>query len=402
MINLLLGLALLGGDASSAPIWPAFRGHGDSRTELSNLPVEWSEESLAWKAELPGYGQSSPVVAGSRAFLTSVVGPKKENLLVTAVDVAKGTVLWTKEFASAQPWEDSDYVSKAAPTPAVDAERVYAFFESGDLITLDHEGSVVWQRSLSKEYGEYQGNHGGGSSPALTDDTLVVLMDHAGPSYLLAVDKKTGENVWKVDRPSKTSWSSPIVIRRDGSEEILISSNGAAEAYRAADGELLWSMEGLSDNNVPSPSAGDGLVVIPSTQPRSNVAIPLSSEGKVSDAGLAWRSSSASSSFGSPLVHEGRVYFVNRSGVAFCLDVKTGATHWQERISGSCWASPVGTPERVYFFDKSGTTTVIRGGDSFEKLAENSVPTNDKVYGVAAIDGAFLVRTGKVLYRIGE
>ncbi|MFO0946067.1 MAG: PQQ-binding-like beta-propeller repeat protein [Planctomycetota bacterium] len=209
--------------------WPAFRGLGDSIAKSSDLPLEWSEESVAWRCSLPGYGQSSPVVWNGRAFVTSIEGEYKDVLLVSAVDVATGKLLWTKRFEGSQRVQDSDYVSKGAPTPVVDGEPRVRIFESGDLIALDHEGNEIWKRSLVKEYGEFKGNHGIGTSPALAKDAVVLLIDHDGPSYLLAVDRKSGANRWKVDRPSRVSWTSPTVVDHGDKEVIYLSSSGAAE-----------------------------------------------------------------------------------------------------------------------------------------------------------------------------
>lgn len=400
-MNLVVALVLfaLGGPTAE---WPAFRGVGDSVARGPDLPLEWSEAGIAWRLSLPGYGQSSPVVAGGRAFVTSVEGEFKDILLVNAVDVVTGKILWTKRFPGSQRVQDSDYVSKGAPTPVVDAERVYAFFESGDLIALDHDGQEVWKRSLVREYGEFKGNHGIGASPALAEDAIILLLDHDGPSYLLAVDRKTGENRWKIDRPARVSWTSPTVARWGDREVIYLSSSGTAEAVAAEDGKRIWLVEGLDKNTVCSPSLGKDLVVMGASEPNASVAIRLGGEGNVTASHVAWRAESASNSFASPLVHAGHVYFVNKAGVAFCLDEATGAPRWNARLSGSCWASPIGAGKRVYFFGKDGTTTVVGTAPTLEKLAENKLPTDDRVYGVAVIENGFLVRAGRELIRIGK
>lgn len=395
-ILLALNLFLSGAD------WPSFRGDGASRSTSANLPTTWSEkENIAWSIDLPGYGQSSPIVWKQSVYITSSEGEMKDKLILSSFDLKSGKLNWRADFPATQKVKESDMVSRSAPTPAVDADRVYAFYESGDLIAVDHAGKEVWKRSFTGEYGAFAGNHGIGSSIAQSKDAVFVLVDHEGPSYLLAVDKKTGKNVWKSDRTSRVSWSSPAVVDWKGRPLVIVSSSGLIDAYDAATGERLWWLEGLKGNTVPSPSPAGDLVVFGSSDISSNLAIRLGGSGDISTSNVVWKATKATSSFGSPLVYDDNVYFVNRAGVCFCVSLADGTVKWDERI-GSCWTSPIGAEGRVYFFTKDGKTIVSKAGDKFEKLAENSLPTDDRVYGVAAVDGAFILRTGRKLIAIGK
>lgn len=398
MFGLLLAIA----DATLAGNWPGFRGNGTSLTATENLPLKWSEtENVTWSIDVPGYGQSSPVVWGGAVFVTSVEGEMKETLLITRLDADTGKIAWTQRLPASQKIKMSEYVSRAAPTPVVTADRLFVFFESGDLLAFDHAGQQKWKRSLSTEYGEFQGNHGVGSSLALADNRLIVLVDHSGPSYLLAIDGASGETHWKVDREPRVSWSTPLVVTdADRPAQILISSNGVAEAYAVSDGSRLWWLDGLEKNTVASPTATNELVVIGSSTTKFNMAIRRNGTGKLDESSIVWRAENASSSFGSPLIHNDCVYFVNRAGVAFCLDLATGAEHWSHRIAASCWASPVGAGDRVYFFGNDGTTTVVQAGTEYEELARNTLPADDRVSGVAIQDGAFLIRAGTRLTKV--
>jgi outer membrane protein assembly factor BamB len=388
---------------AKVPAWPGFRGDGSSSTSAGNLPLEWSPaKGVAWQVELPGYGQSSPVIWGDTVFITAASGKMKETLIVAAYDLATGKQKWLKEFPAAAQIEATDYVSKAAPTPAVDAERVYAFFETGDLLALDHAGNQLWHRQLTKEYGEYKGNHGIGSSLALAKAGLIVLWDHEGPGFLIGVDKATGKNLWKVDRDARVSWSSPIIAPGE-QEEVVISSKGVVQAYRTSDGKLVWEQTGLDGNTVASPTPTGELVVIGSNDAAWNVALKRGAE--VQDR-IAWRAE-ATNSFGSPLVHRGKVYYVNRAGVATCIDLADGKTLWSQRLPGSCWASPLGAGDRVYFFTKDGKTVVISAdetdGRRAKVLAENEPPVEGTVYGVAVVPGAIVLRTtGHLVKLAGE
>jgi len=386
--------------------WPAFRGDGTSISPAADLPTQWSDErGIAWQLKLDGYGQSSPVVHAGRVYVTSARGEQKEQAIVTAVDLATGRRLWQRDIAATQKGPANDYTSRAAPTPVVDAAGLYAFFESGDLAAFDHDGKQLWIRKLAEEYGELKGNHGIGGSLAQAGDSLIVAVDHDGPSYLLSVDKKSGANRWKIDRPAKVSWSSPVVTR-DADPQIVWSSAGTVEAFRAADGKPLWSLDGLDGNTVPSATVTDQFVIVGSADVGQNLAIrrppAAAAPGKLGVDAVAWRLSDASVSFSSPLAYQGHVYLVNRAGAAFCVDGATGKTLWTERLSGSCWASPLGAAGRVYFFGKDGVTTIAAAKPTFEKLAENRLTVDDRVYGVAAVPGAFVMRTGEKLICLGS
>jgi outer membrane protein assembly factor BamB len=380
--------------------WTGFRGDGDSHTTARNLPLQWSDtENVAWNAQLVGTGQSSPVVWGGKVFVTSVEGERKETCVVQCHSLDDGRQLWVHRFESAQPLALTDYISKAAPTPIVDAERVYAFFESGDLVALDHTGNVVWQRGLGREFGAPKGNHGLGASLAQTSIAIVTLVDHDGPSYLLSIDKQTGRDLWKVDRPARVSWSTPLVVTRGDTQEIVVSSAGSVEAYAASDGRQLWSVGDLKGNTVPSPSSAGDLILIGSSERDYSLAL----RERNGSAAVAWKAKQASASFGSPLAAGDSAYFVNRAGVAFCTDLASGEQRWSLRLPDSCWASPVAAGDLVYFFSKNGATTVLRNGVSGpEKIAESKLTVSDRVYGVAAVDGAWLVRAGNRLVCVRE
>ncbi|MFO0846291.1 MAG: PQQ-binding-like beta-propeller repeat protein [Gemmataceae bacterium] len=431
-----LAVLVAAGAAPAADNYPAFRGDGNGRAEAKNLPVEWSPKALAWKVKLPGYGQSSPVVHGGKVFVTAVEGPNKEKNLVAAYDLATGKELWKAELPATQTVKSSFSVARAAPTPVADAQGLYVFFESGELARLTHDGKTEWLRSLVKEFGPIKNGHQLGSSLAQTDDLVFALVDHEGPSYLLAADKKTGMDRWKVDRPSRISWTSPVVLRHGGKALVLVSSGGSVDVYDAATGQVLSTYAGVKNNNVPSATAeGDRVVVGASDPPRggdrettlkSCCCLALDAEGKLSSKPL-WHSEKATASFASPLIYRGCVYYLNTVGVLACLDLKTGKEHYSERTPGGCWASPVAAGDRVYLFGRNGVTTVVRAGPKFERLATNRLwdeakgPAADAyqgdrkekgpgamaamfgdpiLYGVALVDGLILARSGTELFAV--
>lgn len=379
--------------------WPGFRGDGSSLASAQNLPLRWSEkENLRWRVELPGYGQSSPVVWNGVALVTSVAGPRKETLLVTAHDLATGAERWRFTAESSAPETDSDMRSKAAPTPCADASGVFALFESGDAFALTHEGKLRWHKPLAKELGPIAGNHGAGGSPVLAAGNLVVLLDQKSPSLLLALDPATGAVKWKTSRAARVSWSTPLVALRNGRTELIVSGSGTVAGYDAADGRELWSLDGLERNSVPSPTLGAGRLLISSSNKGSNWALDWS--GAAAPA-VAWKADNTTTSFSSPLVHRGRAYFVSKAGVLYCHAADSGKLLFEERLPEGCWASPIGAGDHVFLFGEKGTTTVLAAADTFQSVATNVLSVEKPVHGVAATDGAWLVRSHRQLLCLG-
>jgi outer membrane protein assembly factor BamB len=443
LFSLLLTASLAGESVPES--WPSFRGRGDS-VVASQMPSEWNTtENIAWKIDLPGYGQSCPVIWNKTIYLTAVEGEQREKGFVVALDIETCKEKWRHTFEPTQKAKWSFTISRAAPTPCVDNDGVYTFFEGGNVLAFSHDGKLRWERLLVKEYGEIQGGHGLGSSPTQTKENLIILVDHRGPSYLVALDKKTGKNAWKTDREPRGSWTSPVVADRQGKPEVIVSSNGEVAGYDAQSGKLSWRLGDVSGNTLPSASVQGDLILVgggasrsksdaPKGTVYSNFCLKLTEkEGKPSY-DVRWSGKAGISNYATPLAYRGYAYFVNQVGVLFCYDLKTGKECYSERIDSSCWASPVGAGNNVYFFGKNGITTVVKVSDTFEKVSSNPLwdeaeakkaaaeskkdipapkkspnPKGDSgeygdpiLYGVAAADGSLFLRTGRNLFRIGK
>ena len=392
---------LAGSSLVHAKPWAQFLDNGRGSLGIGQaIPLEWSEASnMAWRSPIPGYGQSSPVVAGETVFATGVEGPNKETLLLTAFDLESGESVWTCRRGSSQRIKDSNMVSKAAPTPAASEDAVFAFYETGNLLAVDRGGKVLWERKLTEEFGEFGGRHGIGSSLRLCRTGVLALVAHDRPSYLICLDPATGRTVWTAARPEGVSWSTPSVLTHLGREIALVSAGKTVEAYDTADGTLLWAIDGFDGAFIASPVPVAGGAVIGSSHKGRSAAIRFGASPEESPI-VAWRAVEASSYFSSPLVHRERVYMVSKAGVAFCLRADSGEQIWYSRLDGQCWASAIGLGDRIYFFGVDGTTTVVDAGDEFVTLARNSLSVEGRLYGTAVIDDGILLRYGRELVRL--
>ena len=381
--------------------WPGFRGDGSSLTTAKNLPTKWADEDVKWSQKLEGYGQSSPVLFDGNVFITSVIGENKESLGVQCFHLKTGKNIWSKMNTNTNPKKVSNYISKAAPTPCVDEEAVYCFFETGLLIALSHYGEILWRRSLTKEYGDFKGNHGVGASLVQSDDHLVLLIDHSAEGYLLKVDKKTGKNIWKNRREKRVSWSTPVIDSGVSPGQIIISSNGIVESVNLTDGKQLWCYFDVEKNTIPSATVTQELILVGSSERPSSIALPRGKSGVISKNQILWTAEKATASMSSPLVVGGNVYYVNRAGVLSCNDLKTGQQLWDYRLPASCWATPVGVDDMIYFFCKEGSTVLLKNDRQGPvELAKSKLDINGPLYGVAVVDGAIVMRTGSRLFAV--
>ncbi len=427
----LLGMVSL--DAVSAEelrtaVWPSFQNGGHLSVSGGKLPTKWSaDENIAWQADIEGYGQSTPVVSSDQQIIvTSTSGPNKENYHVAAFALASGEKLWQQDFANPSPVENNAYVSRAAPTPILDADGIIAYFEGGVVAALKQDGSVRWQKNLVDEYGKIESRHGLASSLEQTDDAVFVWVERSEEPYLLALKKSDGSPLWKVPGLGSTSWSSPRLIPVDSQEQLVCSSSGKIAGFDPATGERLWDFDQISNNTTCTPMPlGDGRFLIGASDGRGETAaqtdgtsngviqIQKDADGKYA-AKFAWQAEKAKSSFGSPIAADGHAWFVNRSGVLFGVDLKSGEQTASSRLAtGGVWATPLQNDKLLYVFGSKGTTSIIdmTEGDS---IAENALWTAEEpaegerssggeiIYSAVAVPPYLLIRTGSRLVAIKE
>jgi len=360
--------------------WTSFRNGGASQS-TSKLPMRWSAtEGIAWQKELIGYGQSCPVILGDEVFVTAVEGPMKDKCIIQCLDLNNGTEKWRVSIDTAIKATSNYSASRAAPTPLVDANAVYAFFESGDFVAVDHSGKQLWHRNLTADYVPFENNHGLGSSPAMSVEHLIVNIEHKGPSFVLALNKLTGLTAWKSERPSSSSWSSPIVVTHAGKEQVVVSSGGSVSAYDASTGNALWDVNGFDGNSVPSPTLHGSSLLVGARLPefadenrsQSNCCIDLN---KISGGlpTVAWRAEKVTSDYASPVVCGDCTYFISKAGILSCVDIASGELLYSKRLGTQCWSTPVVAADLVYFFGKDGKTQIIRSGREFDVVASNDL-----------------------------
>jgi len=393
-------LWILLGLSAWAANWPGFRGEGNSVTEARKLPLSWSDRhNLAWKVKLPGFGQSTPVVWNGKIFLTAIEGPKKEKLHVFALSAKSGAIVWQKTFVTSRSQEVGDRVARAAPSPAVDAKGLYVMFDSGDLLCLGHNGDLRWRQNFNELYGKIENGHDFGSSLRQGTDRLFVHVNHFGPSYLLAIQKATGEKLWKVDFPKEGGWNTPILINTKTQSMLLIQRTGGVAAYDPANGKLLWEdLRTFSrDNAIPSMTARGDVVVIPSQNKGGTWAVRVN-EPKTP----LWTAKAATNAFSSPLLTAQRAYFVNAVGALFAVDLATGRDLWSTRLGTTTWASALAAGDKLYFFTGDGVTHIFRDSDVMEKIAEAELTADSTVYAVTPLDDALLIRTGTTLAKVAD
>jgi outer membrane protein assembly factor BamB len=372
---------------------------------------------LQWKVAVPGKGWSSPVLVGGRIYLTSAVGEGDDQdqpgidreLRVLCLDAANGKTVWdTKviEQKGAEAPKIHKKNSHASPTAIVEGDRVYAHFGHMGTACLDLSGEVIWtKRDLN-----YPPLHGNGGTPIIYKNLLIYSADASRGPFIVALNKKTGDQVWKKPRPETTasrkfSFSTPTLIQVGGKTQLVSPASGAVFAYDPVNGKELWRVDyGKGYSVIPKPVYYDGRVFVATGYDKPNVLgikVDAKSKGNVTESHLDWEITKRAPHTPSMLVVDGLLYFISDGGIASCVDPATGDVIWQERAAGPMSASPVYAAGRIYFLDEKGVCTVVKAGREFEVLAKNDI--GERALASMAVDeGTIYLRTEKHLFRIGE
>ncbi len=420
-----------------ARYWPSWRGPAFNGTSATaDPPLRWSESNnIAWKIRVPGRGLASPVVWDELVFLlTSVsvepdrykasqaaaaqkldnkewppdVKPVKQRFVVEAVKRTTGEVIWQKTAFEVVPHE-SHYLdsSWASGSPVTDGEVLIAHFGSNGTYSYDLEGELLWKKDLGDM--QTRNGFGEGSSPAIFKNTVIINWDHEGDSFIVALDKLTGGEIWRTSRPDEvTSWATPLVVENKNRFQVVVPATAKSRGYDFESGAEIWRLGGMTVNTIPSPVHRDGIVYLASGYGGAALqAVDLATaKGEVEGSeSLVWTHNRHTPYVPSLLLYDDQIYFIKHfKNILSSVRADTGEVLFTEiRIDGisNVWSSPVGAAGRVYIVGRSGTTVVLEHGPEYKVLATNEL--DDRFDATPAlVDGEMYLRGMEYLYKISD
>ncbi|HWN97596.1 MAG TPA: PQQ-binding-like beta-propeller repeat protein [Methylomirabilota bacterium] len=415
-------LLVLASRCESAPIassdWPQFRGPTASgRSDAKGVPLTWSDDkNVVWKTALPGPGASSPIVHGNRIFLTCFtafatssrepgdMSDLKRHLL--CLNLADGKIIWDTAVAAELPEQDRirENHGYASSTPITDGERIYAFFGKSGVFAFDYSGKELWRTNVGSKLNGW----GSATSPVFYKDLVIVNASIESES-LVALDKRTGKEVWRAGGV-KESWHAPVFVNApNGKPEVVVAMVRKVLAFDPDNGQSLWRADtGINWYMCPTPITQDGIVyVIGGRTPNGALAIRAGGRGDVTSSHVVWKLNKGSN-VPSPILEDGHLYFAHENlGLAYCVNAKTGEVVYEERLEpspGQIYASPVLADGRIYYTGRGGRTVAIAAKPKFERLADSTLESGRGVFNSSpAIAGnRLLIRSNKYLYSLGE
>jgi outer membrane protein assembly factor BamB len=389
-------LCILHCSLAAAENWPRFRGaDGAGISDSANIPSRWSEQDYRWVAELPGSGNSSPVIWQDRLFVTTADEKSLRRFLI-CLNTADGAERWRAEstFSKHKKHKNNSFASS---TPAVDESHVYQLWHSNEqtsLIAYDHDGAEVWRYEL----GPYLHGQGGATSPIVAGDLVVVAHDHKADSFLMAVDRMTGDLRWKIPREGKRAcYSTPCTrTTADGKQELVfVHCYEGVIGVDPESGKQTWHIDPFgreSQRALASPIIAGNLVIAGSGAvggDRQIVAVAIEGDGDKAKAREVYRLVRQSPHVPTPLAIGDRLYLWNDGGIATCCELQTGDVVWQKRVGGSYFASPIAIGNRIFSIDTAGEVVVLAAEDTFRMIARNPMGEGSR---------ATLACSGNVLY----
>lgn len=399
----------------AADDWLAFRGSaGNGVCEETGVPLTWAaDKNIRWKVPLAGPGNSSPVVAHDRVLVSCASDQGKHRGLY-CFDRRDGRLLWQRVVDYDEPDPTHATNPYCGSSPAADGQRVVVWHGSAGLHAYDYDGRPLWSRDL----GTFRHIWGYGSSPVFHGNAILLNCGPGERTFVTAIDRDSGKTLWQVDEPGGDegqekpgekpkwigSWSTPVVAKVEGHDQVLVSLPHHVQAYDPADGKILWSCDGLGDLVYTSVLVGDGVGVAMGGYHGPAIGFRPGGSGNITEKNRLWQVTAKNPQrIGSGVILGEHIFMVNEPGLVQCLDLKTGNERWKDRLGGEkIWASIVVAEGRLYVTDEAGTTFVFAPNpDRLELLAKNSVGegTNSTL---AISDGQIFLRTFEHLICIGE
>ncbi len=421
------------GAAEKSTNWPAWRGPDSSGVSSEpGLPMQWSgTQNVLWKTPIPGRGHSSPIIWDKKVFLTTGIegevlpgvkapehkingqvwahpdsraGDRRHTLKVMALDRDSGKMLWETTVYDGRV---ADNIHKAntyaTPTCVTEGKAVYCYFGAEGLYALDMKGKLLWKYSFGPLLTMGVGQS---ASPVLYKDFLIIQHDtdaSDGPSFIAAIDKNKGTEVWRTPRTDEQGWATPLVVRAGNRDELIAAGTMKIIAYDPMTGKELWSAKGLENNAVATPSAGHGMVYVSSGYPGKRLyAIRTGGSGDVTAANVVWKYERGTAYVPSPVLYGDYLYTITDKGIVTCLDAKTGKVKYQNGrppVPSTFTASLLAYDGKVFLFSEDGDTFVVKAGPQYEVIRTNSL--GEPIFSTPAVaDGKLFIRGSKHLYAI--
>jgi len=421
---LIFAAALLATSAARAENWPAWRGPaGTGVSSEKHLPIAWNEEAgVRWKAEIPEWGRSTPIVWEDAVFITTQA---ERDLLLLRIDKRDGRIVWTHKLGTGAANRNAEFGrakfhrlhNLASPSPVTDGEVVVAHFGEGTLGALDFEGNRLWQRNLQEDYGRYSIWWGHANSPVLYDDLVVsVCMQDSlaeegseprAKSYVVAHELATGKLRWYTERrtgaegEARDAYTTPVLRHVDDRTELVVMGGNRLDAYDPETGERRWYLPNLvGGRTITGPTVAHDMVYATEGKKGPLLAVRPSGLGELSRRDIEWRYRQGMPDTCCPVVWSDLLFAVSDDGVARCIDARTGHLQWKHRLKGDYKASPIAVHGRIYFLNTAGLCTVVSAAPRFDKLTENRLDAETLASPIAS-DGRLFIRGRKHLYCIG-
>ena len=422
--------------------WHYWRGpFATGEAVNANPPTTWSKtENIRWKVPIPGLGHATPIIWKDRIYIQTAIQGEMVNPETTeeenppeesqqrrrrgrrgdrnrplptfkydllALNRSDGSIAWQKTLRESKPHEGiHSTASFSSNSPITDGEHIYAYFGSRGLYCLDMAGNIKWEKDIGIMH--KRNSFGEGSCPMIHGNTIVILQDHEGQSFITALDKRTGDEIWKVDREEPTTWTSPIVVDYDGKSQVIVPATNRTRSYDLANGDLIWECGGLTSNVVPTPMYKDGHIYVLSGHRGNSIQsinLALASGNITGTKAVVWQYGRDTPYVPSALLSGDIIYFMKGyENILTAMDRNSGKVQYgPQRVQGvtNVYASIVGAAGRLYIASRNGSVAVIKEGPEYEMLALNIL--DDSFNASPAIVGSELyLRGAQHLYCIAE